>query len=91
MKAIIYQPSRSMMQAGLKKSKVWCLKFTGCDKSVDRLTGWTSSCDTKQQVRIKFETKELAIDFVKRNNIDYEVQEPEKKIFRPNIYANNFK
>ena len=54
--------------------------------------GWTSSADTQSQVRLRFETKEAALDYARENGIDAEVQEPKKR--RPNIrpggYGENF-
>ena len=50
--------------------------------------GWTS---TVNQVKLNFSTKEDAIDYATRNNLNYEVLEsPERKVISKS-YADNFK
>jgi NADH dehydrogenase len=92
-KAVIYQPSKTAMSSGNAKTKFWFLEFEPADvKEIDPLMGWTSSKDTQSQVRIKFKTKELAIDYAERHDIDYSVYETKarKPNIRPNGYAENF-
>ena len=40
------------------------------------LAGWNSSADSLQQLNLKFETKEQAVEFCERQGIQYEINEP---------------
>lgn len=90
MKAIIYQPTRYVGQAGAKNSTFWMLEYVDREASISPLMGWISSKNTNKQVHIKFDSKEAAIAFAKKNNISYEISDPQRKIIKPNIYSNNF-
>jgi len=57
----------------------------------DSLMGWTSSSDTGQQVKLRFETKEGAIAYCRRAGIDYTVYQPRERRIRPKNYADNFR
>ena len=64
MVARIYKPSRNAMQSGKGKSENWLLEFESeAPRTTDPLMGWTSSGDTRQQLKLSFETKELAIAY----------------------------
>ena len=72
MKARIYQPARNAMQSGVAKTKQWVLEYApSSSREVDPLMGWTSSNDTQSQVRLKFDSKEAAIDYAEDNGIDH--------------------
>jgi len=60
--------------------------------SVDPLMGWTSSGDTQSQVKLRFESKEAALDYCKEHGIDATVSEPKgrKRNIRPRGYGENF-
>ncbi|NIM09025.1 MAG: ETC complex I subunit, partial [Planctomycetales bacterium] len=63
MQARIYQPARNAMQSGTAKTHEWVLEFApDAERKVDPLMGWTGSPDTQSQVRMKFPTKEAAIE-----------------------------
>ena len=78
------------MQSGNKKSKKWLLEFRSSDNSINPLMGWESSKDTMSQVRLDFSTKELAIAYAKKNNIDYYVIEPQERKIIKKSYSDNF-
>lgn len=93
MRARIYQPSRNAMQSGMGKSKVWILEFAPASaREVDPLMGWTSSDDTQSQVRLKFESKDAALEYAQANNIEATVLEPKtrKPVIRAGGYGENF-
>ncbi len=71
MSARIYQPARNAMQSGVGKSKQWVLEYAS-DKArgIDPLMGWTSSSDTQTQVKLRFPTKEAALDYAKEHGIN---------------------
>lgn len=93
MKARIYQPARTAMQSGQAKTHDWVLEFAQASaRDVDPLMGWTSSDDTQSQVRLRFPTREVALDYAAAQGIEAVVQEP--KLRQPNIrpmgYGENF-
>ncbi len=93
MPARIYQPARTAMSSGTAKTKKWVLEYSaGQARSVDPLMGWTSSADTQTQVRLKFDSKEAALDYAKAHGIDAVVREPHKRAvnIRPGGYGDNF-
>ncbi|MDX1483964.1 MAG: ETC complex I subunit [Alphaproteobacteria bacterium] len=91
-KARIYQPCRTAMQQGRAKTKHWLLEFEPAKpRSIDPLMGWTSSADTRQQLRMYFDSKEEAVAFAERNGLDYRVVEPKARRPRKKSYAENFR
>ena len=52
--------------------------------------GWESGDDTLGEVILKFSTKEKAIDYAKKNNIHFQVIEPNKSKFIIKSYSDNF-
>ena len=89
-KARIYIPTKTAMQSGMGKIKKWILDFETKDTFVNPLMGWESSDDTLSEVKLEFSSKEKAIEFAKKNNIDFHVIEPKKKDFIIKSYADNF-
>lgn len=91
MKARIYQPSKTAMQSGPGKTDHWRLDFEqSAPRELDPLMGWTSSADTRQQLRLEFPTKEEAIAYAEKNGIEYQLFTPKKRRPRPKSYADNF-
>ncbi len=86
----IYQPAKTAMQSGRKKTEKWVLEFEPVAKQIDPLMGWTSSEDTRNQVRMRFPTKEAAIAFAEKNGLNYRVHEPHARRIKPKSYASNF-
>ena len=89
-KAIIYKPTKTAMQSGKRSTKKWLLEFDTLNLGVNQLMGWISSIDTMSEVKLKFSTKDEAINYAKKNNIDYNVIEPQKRKIIKKSYANNF-
>ena len=69
------------MQSGLKKFDKWIIEYITDDPGTNPLMGWESSTDTYSELKLEFSNKELAIEYAKKNNIDFEVIEP--KILQP--------
>ena len=38
--------------------------------------GWESSTDTSSELKLEFSSKELAVDYAKKNKINFEIIEP---------------
>ena len=89
-KAKIYKPSKTAMQSGIKKFDKWVLEFITKQTSINPLMGWESSDDTLSELNLQFATKELAIEYAKKNKIDYEIIEPKKRKILKKSYADNF-
>ena len=66
------------MQSGKRNTKNWLLKFDTLDCGVNPLMGWETSQDTMSEVKLEFSNKEQAINYAKKNNIDYYVVEHQK-------------
>ena len=81
---------KSAMQSGLGKSEKWLLEFETKDPTNNPLMGWESSDDTLTEVKLEFTTKELAINYAKKNKIDYEIIETRKRKMVKKSYADNF-
>ena len=89
-KAKIYKPSKTAMQSGKRNSKKWLLEFDTLDTVINPLMGWESSRDTMSEVKLEFSSKEEAINYVKKNNIEYYIVEPEKSKIIKKSYTDNF-
>ena len=89
-KAKIYKPSRSAMQSGKRNTKNWILTFDTLDTGINPLMGWESSKDTMSEVKLEFSTKDEALNYAKKNNIDYHIVEPQKHKIIKKSYSDNF-
>ena len=93
MRARIYQPAKTAMSSGQGKTKSWVLEFVpSAARKVDPLMGWTSSGDTQTQIKLRFSTKEAALDYARDHGINADVAAPTKRKpnIRPRGYAENF-
>ena len=89
-KAKIYKPSKTAMQSGVKKFDKWIIEFITDQTGINPLMGWESSTDTYGELKLEFKNKILAIEYAKKNNIDFEVIEPKKRKMIKKSYADNF-
>ena len=89
-KAKIYKPTKSAMQSGNRSTKKWLIEFDTLDTGVNLLMGWESSKDTMSEVKLKFSTKDQAINYARKNNIDYYIIEPQKRKIIKKSYSDNF-
>ena len=90
-KAKIYKPTKTAMQSGMRNTKNWLLEFDTLNTGINPLMGWETSNDTMSEVKLEFSTREQAISYAKKNNIDYYVIEPQKDQIIKKSYADNFK
>ena len=93
MRARIYKPAKTAMQSGVARTRAWVLEFMPSSaREVDPLMGWTSSDDTQSQVRLRFASREEALDYAQDHGLEVTVTEPKSR--RPNIrqggYGENF-
>ena len=78
------------MQSGLGKSEKWVMKFETENTGINPLMGWETSSNTLSELNLEFSTKELAIEYAKKNKIDFEIIEPQKRRTIKKSYADNF-
>ena len=89
-KAKIYKPTKTAMQSGSKKFDKWIVEFITEKTGINPLMGWESSSDTYSELNLEFKSKELAIEYAKKNKIDYELIEPKSRKINKKTYADNF-
>jgi hypothetical protein len=91
MAARIYKPSKTAMQSGQANTKAWVLDFEPeIPRHVEPLMGWTSSGDMRQQLRLRFASKEEAVAYCERHGIAYQVFAAKPVKRRGMSYADNF-
>ena len=78
------------MQSGTGKTDKWILEFETKDPTNNPLMGWESSNDTYTELKLEFSTKDLAINYAKKNKIDFEIIEPKARKIVKKSYADNF-
>ena len=93
MRVRIFQRPKTAMQSGLAGTQNWVLEFAFNRPEVnDKLMGWWGQGDTRDQVRLRFSTREDAIAYAEKHGYGYDVEIPPAiaKI-KPKVYADNFK
>ncbi len=91
MSARIYRPAKTAMQSGKANTRKWRLEFRA-DRArrPDPLMGWTSIDGTQSQVRLEFDTKDLAVAYAEKHGIDAKVFEPRERSLKLRAYSDNF-
>ena len=89
-KAKIYKPSKTVMQSGLKKNNKWILEYITMQTGINPLMGWESSTDTLSELRLEFSTKDLAIEYAKKNKVEFEIIESKNRKIIKKSYSDNF-
>ena len=89
-KAIIYIPNKNPMQSGVAKKNTWILEFITKNPTKNPLMGWETNSNTLSELNLEFSSKELAIEYAKKNKIDFEIIEPQKRKTVKKSYADNF-
>jgi hypothetical protein len=89
-KAQIYKPTKTAMQSGTKKFDKWVIEFITDQPGINPLMGWESSTDTSSELKLEFSSKDLAVDYAKKNKINFEIIEPKLRKVIKKSYADNF-
>jgi len=89
-KAKIYKPTKTAMQSGSRKTKNWLLEFDTLNTGINPLMGWETSNDTMSEIKLQFKTKEEAINYAKKNEIEFYIIEPQKRKMIKKSYTDNF-
>jgi hypothetical protein len=91
MTARIFKPAKNAMQSGKAQTREWQLDYEPEQpRAIEPLMGWTSSGDMKQQLSLRFDTKDEAVAYCERKGIPCQVIEPKESVRRPAAYADNF-
>lgn len=92
MVARIYRPAKTAMQSGHGRTKDWLLEHEpAAPRVIDPLMGWTGSADTRQQVRLAFDTQEEAVAYAEKNGIAFRVDDPKPRKPVRKSYSDNFR
>ena len=78
------------MQSGNKKFDKWIIEFITDRPGINPLLGWESSTDTYSELKLEFKNKDLAIEYAKKNKIDFELIDAKKRKIVKKSYADNF-
>ncbi len=88
----IHRKVKTAMQSGRANTDRWVVEFEPeARRRVEPLMGWTSSADTKSQVRLWFDTQEEAVAYAKKHGLMYTLQIPHDRRIKPKAYADNFR
>jgi hypothetical protein len=90
--ARIYKPAKTAMQSGHAASRNWCLEFEPkSGPQQDPMMGWAGWGDTRQQVRLKFRSRDAAEAYAQKAGLEYRVQTQQTAKRRLKSYADNFR
>ena len=78
------------MQSGFAKSDKWVIEYITDEPGINPLMGWESSTDTLDELNLEFSSKEKAIEYAKKNKINYELIEPKTRKINKKSYSDNF-
>ena len=92
MKVRIYKPAQTAMSSGVAKTKNWILEYERIGgQGPEALMGWNASADTLNQVKLRFESAEAAIEYAVSQEWQYSLAKDHKKRIQPRHYGDNFK
>jgi hypothetical protein len=87
----IYRQPKTATQSGRAGTDRWVAEFEpAAPRRVEPLMGWTSSADTKGQVRLWFDSQEEAVAYARKNGFMYSLEAPRERKVRTKAYADNF-
>jgi len=90
-KVRIYRPRKTAMQSGRAKTRQWLVEFEPiAPVRNDNLMGWVGKGDTRNQVRMRFASREEAIAFCEKKGLDYQVSEAKARTTKQKSYSDNF-
>tara|TARA_B100001996_G_scaffold203064_1_gene155507 strand:+ start:160 stop:441 length:282 start_codon:yes stop_codon:yes gene_type:complete len=89
-KAKIFKPSKTAMQSGFANSEKWVIEYITEQPGINPLMGWESSTDTLTELKLEFSSKDKAVEFAKKNKIEFEIIEEKKRKIIKKSYSDNF-
>ena len=80
------------MQSGRARTQNWILEFEPAEaKRADPLTGWAGSGDTREQVKLSFDSVAAAQAYADKNSIKTTVIPAPPRTLKLQAYADNFR
>ena len=90
--ARITELERKTTQSGKANAGRWLLEFERQEPlRPDPLTGWNGSGDTSTQVRMTFDSKDAAIAYAERHDLEYHLVPAPPVRLKLQAYADNFR
>lgn len=90
-KVKIYRPTKNAMQSGKGNLKQWVVEFLQENtRYIEPVMGWTGNSDPKRQLKLKFDTKEEALNYAKNKKLEYTLIEPKQAKTIIKAYSDNF-
>ena len=90
--ARIVQEQRKTTQSGKAQAGSWTLEFERQQaQRPDPLTGWNGSGDTNTQIRLRFDSKEEALDYAERKGLTVHLVPAAPVVLKLQAYADNFR
>jgi len=90
--ARIIEEQRRTTQSGKAQDGSWMLEFEREEpQRPDPLTGWNGSGDTKTQVRLRFKSKEEALEYAERKGFAIHLVPAPPVTLKLQAYADNFR
>ena len=78
------------MQSGIGKTNKWRIEYITKNPGINPLMGWESSTDTLSEIKLEFSTKELAIEYAKKNKLQFEIIKTKERKIVKKSYSDNF-
>ncbi len=78
------------MQSGVKKFDKWVIEFSTDQPGINPLMGWETSTDTYSELKLEFSSKDLAVEYAKKNKIEFEIINEKSRKLVKKSYADNF-
>jgi hypothetical protein len=92
MRVTIYQPSKTAMQSGSRRTKQWRMAFESDGAPfIEPLMGWVGSRDTTPQVDLYFDSEAQACEYATRKGYEFTVVKKKTHVIAPKSYADNFR
>lgn len=94
MRVRVYMPAKSATQSGRARTQQWLVEPELISaRKPDPIMGWASAGDTLGELkgRLRFDSLEEALAFVKGKGWEAYVQEPSERRVRPRSFLDNFR
>ncbi|MSO14497.1 NADH dehydrogenase ubiquinone Fe-S protein 4 [Rickettsiales endosymbiont of Trichoplax sp. H2] len=88
----IFKEYKNPTQSGKANTNHWTIEFlSNDDRFQEQIMGWTGSTNMyPSEVKLQFKNKEEAINFAKKNKLEFFVQDLNKQKFTIKSYVNNY-
>jgi hypothetical protein len=92
MKVKITKLANNPMQSGRGKNNTWFLSALEQTNSrfIDKVTSRTSSSNTNTQLKLRFSSKECAIEYAHSAGLEYVIDEANSSTVKKKSYSSNF-